>query len=182
MSNVVESKKYLATELTRERLMSNRVTLVIGYAAKLVKQMMSNSYYTITNIEEAKSFIAKFSTPLDQLIVVEDLSLLDARGQATFLKFIEESYCPLLLLASDDNILDTILSRCKVVIKVPVDNKYRHDSLEKFITDREQDFTSDNLNNLERDSLLNCPEYYYLYRKYLDNKSVRVINKYIKLL
>ena len=189
MSSNTETRKYLAEELTKERLMANRVTLVVGYASKLVRQMMRRDYYTVTNIDEARSFVAKFSTPLDQVVVVGDLSLLDDRGQATFLKFIEEAYCPLLILASKDNVLETILSRCKKIIKVPVETKYSQVSLNKFISDRELeklDFNDEtnnfSLDYLEEESLLNCPDYFYIYKKYLENKSLKVINKYIKLL
>jgi hypothetical protein len=141
---------------------------------------MSNTYYTVTNINEAREFVARFSVPSDQLVIVEDLSLLDSRGQAVFLKFIEESYCPLLLLASEDNLLDTILSRCKRIIKVPVDTKYNGESLSDFIADCDQE-TLD-FKTLESESLLNCPEYFYIYQRYLSDKSSMSVNKYIKLL
>lgn len=185
MSNEAELRKYLAGELSKDRLLENRVTLVIGEAAKLVKKMMTNSYYTVTNIEEARAFVAKFSVPSDQLVVVEDLSELTPAGQATFLKFIEDSYCPLLLLASRDILLDTIVSRSKVVIKVPVSTKYckSSDSIADFIDTLEsEDGSLQDKVALAEDSLLRCPDYFYIYRKYLGDKSLKAANKYIKLL
>lgn len=182
MSNVIEDKKYLAKELSLDKLLANRVTLVIGYAAKLVKQMMRGSYYTITNVEETREFVAKFSVPLDKLIVVEDLSRIGIKGQAALLKFLEESYCPILLLASEDHILDTIISRCKVVIKVPVDTKYKSESLSDFLEDRKLDFNFADTQALEEEALKYCPEYFYLYKNLLISKGVNSFNNYIKLL
>ena len=182
MSSVVDAKKYLAQELTVDKLLTNRITLVIGYAAKLVKQMMRGSYYTITNVEETREFVAKFSVPLDKLVVVEDLSRIGVKGQAVLLKFLEESYCPILLLASEDCILDTIISRCKVIIKVPVDNSYKSESLGDFIKNRESDFDFSNIHVLEEESMKYCPEYFYLCKNLLETKGAGSFNKYIKLL
>lgn len=179
----IDIKKDLATKLSKDNLIKNRTTLVIGYAAKLVKQMLSGSYYSLTNAEDVRNFIGKFSIDSDQILVFEDLALLDQKVQAYLLKFIEESYCPLLILSSKDTVLPTILSRCKVIIKVPVNTVYKRVSLNKFIEDREQALLEDNISSdLIEDSLRQCPEYYYLTRKYLDDKSHKQFNKYLKLL
>ena len=182
--DLIDIKKDLASKLSKDKLIENRITLVIGYAAKLVKQMLSGSYYTLTNAKDVRDFIGKFSIESDQLLVFEDLALLDQRTQAFLLKFIEDSYCPLLILSSKDTVLPTILSRCKVIIKVPVQVEYKEVSLNKFIEDREQELLlgDDISNNIIEDSLKYCPEYYYIVKKYLDNKSAKQFNKYMKLL
>lgn len=181
---VVEIKKELASKLTKDNLNKNRTTLVIGYAAKLVKQMLMGGYYTLTCADDVRNFIAKFSIESDQLVIFEDLALLDFRTQAFLLKFIEESYCPLLILSSKDTILPTIISRCRTIIKVPVQNKYGNVPLQKFIEDREATFLEDEVvpSDIVEDSLSLCPEYYYLVKRYLDDKSVKQFNKYLKLL
>ena len=180
---VIEVKKELASKLTKEKLIENRTTLVIGYAAKLVKQMLSGSYYTLTNAKEVRDFVGKFSIESDQILIFEDLALLDQRTQAFLLKFIEESYCPLLILSSKDTILPTILSRCKFIIKVPVVMNYKPVPLSKFIESKEQELMEDNVSsNVVEDALKECPEYYYLVKKYLDGKSTKQFNKYLKLL
>lgn len=178
----IEIKKYLASVLTEEKLKENRVTLVVGYAADLVLKMMSTPCYMVTNVAEARDFVGKFSVESDSLVVVGDLYKIGVYGQAAFLKFIEDSYCPVLLLASKDNLLDTIISRCKVVIKVPVSIKYSHMSIGDFIKSRDEAEIEDDLMDLEEDSLRRCPEYFYLCHKYLTNESSRVVKNYMRLL
>jgi hypothetical protein len=182
--STVELKKELASKLTKEQLIANGVTLVLGYAAKLVKQMLTGNYYTLTSAEDVHEFIGRFSIKSDQLVVFEDLALLDPRVQAYLLKFIEENYCPLLILSSRDSVLPTILSRCRVIIKVPAPVKSKNGSLPEFVEYIDQKLSDgENVSNsLVDDSLTTCPEYYYLVKKYLDTKNVKQFNKYISLL
>lgn len=182
--STTDLKRELANELTKEKLIANGVTLVLGYAAKLVKQMLSGNYYTLTSADDVHEFIGRFSIKSDQLIVFEDLALLDQRVQAYLLKFIEENYCPLLILSSRDAVLPTIISRCKTVIKVPVPVKSKNGSISDFVDHIDQKLLDDEniTNSLVDDSLSECPEYYYLVKKYLDDKNAKQFNKYIGLL
>lgn len=182
---VQELKKELASELTKEKLINNGSTLVLGYAAKLVKQMLSGNYYTLISADDVREFVGKFSIKSDQLLVFEDLALLEPRVQAYLLKFIEESYCPMLILSSRDSVLSTILSRCKVVLKVPMPvNSNNIISMQDFVKQVDQKLIDgeDISNTLVDDSLKFCPEYYYLIKKHLEDKNVKQFNKYIGLL
>lgn len=182
--SIQELKKELASELTKEKLIANGSTLILGYAAKLVKQMLTGNYYTLTTADDVREFVGKFSIKSDQLLVFEDLALLEPRVQAYLLKFIEEAYCPLLILSSRDSVLPTIISRCKRVIKVPTPVNSKDIGMSQFVEQVDQKIVDgENISNtLIDDSLKSCPEYYYLIKKHLDDKNVKQFNKYIGLL
>ena len=93
--------------------------LYIGKAAQELKKRVSFPVYSITkeNIVEMISFystIPKLNNPL----VLEDITYLSLNEQGMLLKFIEDSQLKIILLASEDNVIPTILSRMSLVYKI----------------------------------------------------------------
>lgn len=70
-------------------------------------------------------YVKKYAYPL----VIEDISFLTGRGQSKLLKFVEDSNLNIILLASRDNVIPTILSRMKVIHKFYLSKNLRCDFL-----------------------------------------------------
>lgn len=71
------------------------------------------------NREDLSEFISYYSTvpKLKNPLVIEDISTYNEHQQSILLKFIEDTELKVILLASEDNILSTILSRMSLVYK-----------------------------------------------------------------
>lgn len=94
--------------------------LFVGDAAaafrlQLKKSDLGYPVYDLATKEELISFIETFSgyKHYKQPVIVSDLSFFTKKDQSLFLKFMEDGGLNLVLLASRDNILNTIISRVK---------------------------------------------------------------------
>ena len=78
----------------------------------------------VTNREELLAFIELYSSYKGYTlpVIVSDLSFFNKRDQSLFLKFMDDTDLNLILLASRDNILDTIISRVREFRKFYVDS------------------------------------------------------------
>lgn len=93
--------------------------LYIGKAAQELKKRVSFPVYSITkeNIVEMISFYSTIPN-LNNPLVLEDITYLSLNEQGMLLKFIEDSQLKIILLASEDNVIPTILSRMSLVYKI----------------------------------------------------------------
>ena len=103
--------------------------LFIGDACKAFKAQLKKSNYKyeindVTNREELLAFIELYSSYKGYTlpVIVSDLSFFNKRDQSLFLKFMDDTDLNLILLASRDNILDTIISRVREFRKFYVDS------------------------------------------------------------
>lgn len=91
--------------------------LLISKAAKIFKSIYSGRVYNIKNEEDIKSIENMNISKINRAIIIEDLSSL--YNDEDLLKLIEESKLQLILLAYRDNLSDTLVSRCKSILKIP---------------------------------------------------------------
>jgi hypothetical protein len=104
--------------------------LFIGGAAQSFKNYLKKNNYSyeinyITDREDLISLIDTFSqyTNYKLPVIISDISFLKKRDQSLLLKFMDDSNLNIILLASRDNILDTIISRVKEFRKFYVADK-----------------------------------------------------------
>lgn len=94
--------------------------LFIGSAAKAFEQFIkrNNFDYTINYIQSREDLISlidvyskykNYSLP----VIISDISYLNNADQSLLLKFMEDSKLKIIILASRDNVLGTIISRVK---------------------------------------------------------------------
>lgn len=85
------------------RVLKSKVTFPINHVSK----------------EDLSDFISYYSSisSMKYPLVIEDISDYDIIRQSILLKFVEDSSLKIILLASEDNILSTILSRMSLVYK-----------------------------------------------------------------
>ena len=94
--------------------------LFIGSAAKAFTQFIkrNNFDYTINYIQSREDLISLIDTysqykNYNLPIIISDISYLSHADQSLLLKFMEDTNLKIILLASRDNILNTIISRVK---------------------------------------------------------------------
>lgn len=185
----LEAKKYIQSKCADFN--TYRVILIIGKAVKVFKSIFKGEYSTITTAEDVRQFMDKYQGFYnDKPIVFEDISLMTKEVQSRLLKFIEEPTSPLIILASKDNVSPIILSRCKLIIKIPEETNTTFMSLSEFIDYKTK--TLDALKqdgrqaefDLEYEASHRCPEYlgYISMLQSNSHKSYAVIDRYIKLL
>ena len=58
---LLEKKKYLASILTKDSIIKNGTTLLMGEAARVFKSIFSGNIISITTAEEVKDFIDNYS-------------------------------------------------------------------------------------------------------------------------
>lgn len=104
--------------------------LFIGQAAISFKSFLKkkNLDYNINYVstkEDLESIIDIYSAYKNYTlpVIISDISYLDSRGQSLLLKFMDDTNLNIILLASRDNILDTIISRVKEFRKFYVFNR-----------------------------------------------------------
>lgn len=104
--------------------------LFIGAAAQSFKNYLKKNNYSyeinyITDREDLISLIDTFSqyTNYKLPVIISDISFLKKRDQSLLLKFMDDSNLNIILLASRDNILDTIISRVKEFRKFYLSDK-----------------------------------------------------------
>lgn len=182
--DVIEKKKYLASNITKDLVIKYRTTIIFGEAARLFKGIFTGSILSISTAEEVKDFLDNYSKLSDEPLVFEDISLMNKQVQSYLLKFLEQDYRPIIVLASQDNLSPILLSRFNKVIKLPEDIKSDFTTLKSFVEEHEQDLRSNYvLPELKDESLLHCPEYYYNWKKLSiakhENKNRNQIIKYL---
>ena len=182
--DTVEKKKYLAQLLTREEICKYRTVLLLGDAVKVFKSVYSGTIITITTAEEVKDFIDNYSKESEEVLVFEDPSLMNGQVQSYLLKYLEQDYRPLVVLATGDNLSPVLLSRFNKIIKLPTESKIDFVKLDAFLAEHEQDLKSNYiLPELKEESLRYCPEYYYNYKKMAiakhENKNRNQLIKYL---
>lgn len=104
--------------------------LFIGQAAKaFVSFINKNNYnYNINYIQSREDLISLIDTysqykNYNLPVIISDISYLNKADQSLLLKFMEDSNLKIILLASRDNILNTIISRVKEFRKYYVNNR-----------------------------------------------------------
>ena len=104
--------------------------LFIGTAAKaFVSFIKRNNFdYTINYIQSREDLISLIDTyskykNYNLPVIISDISYLNKADQSLLLKFMEDSNLKIILLASRDNILNTIISRVKEFRKYYVNNR-----------------------------------------------------------
>ena len=144
----------------------------------MFKQIYTGNIIYISNSEEARELIQELSgIELEKTLVIDDISNL--YRDTILLKFLEETKLKLVLLASVDNLSDTLLSRIKIIKKFPDINELKYEPTS--ILDAQKHLESEELNQDETlDYLCNkCPDLLILNKKlrYIKNK-----NKLIELI
>lgn len=104
--------------------------LFIGDSAVAFKNYLkkNNLKYEITHLvdeTELKEFIDEYSNykNYNLPVIISDISFFNKKTQSLLLKFMEDTDLKLILLASRDNILDTIISRVKEFRKYYINTK-----------------------------------------------------------
>ena len=104
--------------------------LFVGGAAAAFKNYLKKNNYSyeinyISDREDLLNFIEAFSHYKNYTlpVIVSDVSFLSKKDQSLLLKFMDDSNLNIILLASRDNILDTIISRVKEFRKFYVTDK-----------------------------------------------------------
>lgn len=129
------SDKSISTLPTKQLPASSRSgyhKLFVGDASKSFIQYLKKNNYSfkinsISSREDLIEFIELYSTYKGYKlpVIVSDISFLNKKDQSLLLKFMEDTDLNLILLASRDNILDTVVSRVnefrKFYIKEPSD-------------------------------------------------------------
>ena len=128
--------------------------LFIGDAAKsfrlqLNKRNLNYEIHELYTTEDLKLFIELFSSYKNyQLpVIVTDLSFFNKKDQSLFLKFMDDTDLKLILLASRDNILDTIISRVREFRKFYSSNN--KNSISFLQPSKAREDSLNELNNLE---------------------------------
>lgn len=91
--------------------------LLLAKAAKIFKDIYSGRIYNIKNEDDVLDINNMNISKLNKAVVVEDISSLYT--DEDILKLIEESNLQFILLAYKDNLSETLMSRCKSVLKIP---------------------------------------------------------------
>lgn len=105
--------------------------LFIGQAAVAFRQYLTKNNYNyeinyIVDKEDLIDLIEKFSHYANYRlpVIISDISFLDKQGQSLLLKFMDDANLNIILLASRDNVLDTIISRVKEFRKYYLKDKH----------------------------------------------------------
>lgn len=181
---LLEKKKYLASILTKDSIIKNGTTLLMGEAARIFKSIFSGNIISITTAEEVKDFIDNYSKESEEILVFEDISLMNTQVQTYLLKYLESNYRPLVVLASVDNLSPVLLSRFVKVVKLPQDVKSDSVPLNTFLEEHAMDLKSNYvIPELKEESLLYCPQYFYNLKKMSlckhENKNRNQLIRYI---
>lgn len=179
-----EKKRYLVQHITKESVLKNRTTIIIGEAVKIFKAIFTGNIISITTAEEIRGFLDTYSKPSEDILVFEDISLMSNQIQTYLLKYLESDYRPLVVLASIDNVSPIILSRFVNVVKLPEEIKLDFTTLDAFLEEHAMDLKSNYiLPELKEDSVKYCPEYFYNYKKMAlakhENKNRNQIIRYL---
>jgi hypothetical protein len=133
--------------------------LFIGSAANNFKYYLKKHNYNyeinyIADREDLLNFIETFSHYKDYTlpVIIDDISYLSSRDQSLLLKFMDDANLNIILLASRDNILNTIISRVKEFRKFYVYDKGNRAGFIKASKAREM-LINDSVDNMENISI-----------------------------
>lgn len=104
--------------------------LFCGSAAIAFKNYLKKNHYNyeinyITDRDDLLNFIETYSHYKNYTlpVIISDISFLKKKDQSLLLKFMDDTNLNIILLASRDNILDTIISRVREFRKFYSDNR-----------------------------------------------------------
>ena len=104
--------------------------LFCGSAATAFKNYLKKNHYNyeinyITDRDDLLNFIETYSHYKNYTlpVIISDISFLKKKDQSLLLKFMDDTNLNIILLASRDNILDTIISRVREFRKFYSDSK-----------------------------------------------------------
>lgn len=104
--------------------------LFCGSAATAFKNYLKKNHYNyeinyITDRDDLLNFIETYSHYKNYTlpVIISDISFLKKKDQSLLLKFMDDTNLNIILLASRDNILDTIISRVREFRKFYSDNR-----------------------------------------------------------
>lgn len=104
--------------------------LFCGSAAIAFKNYLKKNHYNyeinyITDRDDLLNFIEMYSHYKNYTlpVIISDISFLKKKDQSLLLKFMDDTNLNIILLASRDNILDTIISRVREFRKFYSDNR-----------------------------------------------------------
>ena len=101
------------------KVIENRTPiLLIEKAAIIFKRIYHGQIYQLNNLDDIELINNMTIAKLNKVTVISDLSF--NTNTENILKLIEETSCRLILLASRDNLPETIISRCKNILKIPL--------------------------------------------------------------
>lgn len=156
-----------------------KTNLVLGQlGCKLFKQVYKGDIHTLKSAEDVREFKNMYFFKDETPLVFEDLSLMTPEVQSSLLKFIEEPERPLIVLCSDDNVSDAMMSRFMNYVKLEEPLPQQFLSVLEFISLRETaidkqrntpqsehpDYTPNEkliITDLNKACLKLCPEYWY---------------------
>ena len=151
--------------------------LLLAQAAEIFKNLYSDRVYNIKNEEDLEDIQNLNISRIRKPIVVEDISSL--YNDEDILKLIEESNLQFILLAYRDNLSETLMSRCKSMLKIPsieinqcnyISKKSALSTIETF----DNDYTRTNKFLME-----NCPD---LMRDMIDIQQVKYKDRLINII
>lgn len=98
----------------------------IAFRQYLIKNGYSYEIHYIVDKEDLMDLIEKFSHYANYMlpVIISDISFLNKQEQSMLLKFMDDTDLNIILLASRDNILDTIISRVKEFRKYYIKDKH----------------------------------------------------------
>ena len=113
--------------MDKKRLVYNHVMkikdvkriLLLCEAVDIFLKMYEGDYHILKNKKDVVNFIERYSIPNDKPLVFGDISFLNELEQNCLLKFIEEAPVPMIVLASQENLPLTIISRFLKILKIP---------------------------------------------------------------
>ena len=150
-----------------------------------IRQLKGRATFPINQVfkEELSDFISYYSSikSLPYPLVIEDVSNFNEIQQSILLKFVEDSELKIILLASEDNILSTILSRMSLVYKQKENVKSLfHDPFNEEVIMELSNIDSDSSKSTYIKKQITLSPISYYYDQLLENKNNK--NKLIRLL
>lgn len=135
------------------------------YAFKkyLAKHNLPYEINYLNSSDELHDFIELYSNykNYNLPVIIADVSFFNKKDQSCLLKFMDDTNLKIILLASRDNILDTIISRTKEFRKYYI--KTDNDTVNYFEINKARDMLNTELSNLDKvsyeDRLLICNKY-----------------------
>ncbi len=170
--------------MDKKRLVYNHVMkikdvkriLLLCEAVDIFLKMYEGDYHILKNKKDVVNFIERYSIPNDKPLVFGDISFLNELEQNCLLKFIEEAPVPMIVLASQENLPLTIISRFLKILKIPYPliNQESNYTLREFIKYKKN--FEENYPNIYFDCLTEsikyCPDYYRIAKAETTNKNI----------
>ena len=153
------------------------------YIGRASQELKSKAPFPINQVykDTLRDFVSYYTTvpSMKFPLIIEDVSSLSQEDQSLLLKFVEDSSLKIILLASEDNIIPTILSRMSLVYKIPDKVRSRFDTPLNAQVELAKLDPDINRQTYIRKQIELSPQLYY-YDRLLEQKSNRV--KLLRLL